>query len=200
MPLYNHVCGLWKFSGSSDTRNCWEALGMLRLWTDHCTVDNESLPIWIICLKHSKTIEVIFRGDILKFSFLRICRFNLSQLCFYMSVSHACKVKYGSSHPIQIIFGSLMRLTIVYVCAKFHKNRFNSKNVMTDPIRVGGTSLGVAIMPGLGGQTVVGGLSIVLKCEHLRCLHGKIWKFSFDSDQIWQSYASNHCLCVCQIS
>ena len=66
MPLYNHVCGLWKFSGSSDSRNCWEALGMLRLWTDHCTVDNESLPIWIICFKHSKTIEVIFRGDILK--------------------------------------------------------------------------------------------------------------------------------------
>ena len=47
-------------------------------------------------------------------------------LCFYMSVSHACKVKYRSSHPIQIKFGSLMRLTIVYVCAKFHKNRFNS--------------------------------------------------------------------------
>ena len=46
--------------------------------------------------------------------------------CFYMSVSHACKVKYRSSHPIQIKFGSLMRLTIVYVCAKFHKNRFNS--------------------------------------------------------------------------
>ena len=58
--------------------------------------------------------------------------------CFYMSVSHACKVKYRSSHPIQIKFGSLMRLTIVYVCAKFHKNRFNSYKVMTDPIRVGG--------------------------------------------------------------
>ena len=85
-----------------------------------------------------------------------------------MSVSHACKVKYRSSHPIQIKFGSLMRLTIVYVCAKFHKNRFNSKKVMTDPIRVGGTSAGVAIMPGLGGQTVVGGLSVVLKCGHLR--------------------------------
>ena len=39
---------------------------------------------------------------------------------------------------------------------------------MTDPIRVGGTSAGVAIMPGLGGQTVVGGLSVVLKCGHLR--------------------------------
>ena len=82
-------------------------------------------------------------------------------LCFYMSVSHACKVKYRSSHPIQIKFGSLMRLTIVYVCAKFHKNRFNSKKVMTDLIRVGGTSAGVAIMPGLGGQTVVGGPSVV---------------------------------------
>ena len=53
-----------------------------------------------------------------------------------------------------------MRLTIVYVCAKFHKNRFNSKKVMTDLIRVGGTSAGVAIMPGLGGQTVVGGPSV----------------------------------------
>ena len=53
-----------------------------------------------------------------------------------------------------------MRLTIVYVCAKFHMNRFNSKKIMTDPICVGGTSAGVAIMPGLGGQMAVGGLSI----------------------------------------
>ena len=86
-----------------------------------------------------------------------------------MSVSHACKVKYGSAHLIQIEFCSLMRLTIVYVCAKFHTNRFNSKKkVVTDPICVGGTSAGVAIMPGLGGQTVVGCLSVVLKCAHLR--------------------------------
>ena len=42
------------------------------------------------------------------------------------TVVGGCKVKYRSSHPIQIKFGSLMRLTIVYVCAKFHKNRFNS--------------------------------------------------------------------------
>ena len=32
-----------------------------------------------------------------------------------------------------------MHQTIVYVCAKFHKNRFNRKKVMADPIRVGGT-------------------------------------------------------------
>ena len=50
--------------------------------------------------------------------------------CFYMSVSHAFKAKYGSSHPIQIKFVSLMHQTIVYVCAKFHKNRFNSEKVM----------------------------------------------------------------------
>ena len=31
---------------------------------------------------------------------------------------------------------------------------------MTDPIRVGGTSVGVAIIPGLGGQTVVGGKAL----------------------------------------
>ena len=75
-----------------------------------------------------------------------------------------------------------MHQTIVYVCAKFHKNRFNRKKVMADPIRVGGTSAGVAIMPGLGGQMAVGGLSIVLKCGHLWCMQGKIWKFSPDSD------------------
>ena len=77
-----------------------------------------------------------------------------------MSVSHPFKAKYGSSHPIQIKFISLMHQTIVYVCAKFHKNRFNSKKVMTDPIRVGGTSAGVAKIPGLGGQTVVGGKAL----------------------------------------
>ena len=99
-----------------------------------------------------------------------------------------------------------MRLTIVYVCAKFHENRFNSKQVMTDPIRVGGTSAGVAIIPGLGGQTVVGGKAFendwfffkwYIKNFHflgyadsiwlflyvdIPCLQGKIWKFSSDSD------------------
>ena len=40
-------------------------------------------------------------------------------LCFYMSVSHACKVKWSI---IRFNFDSLMRLTIVYVCAKFHKS------------------------------------------------------------------------------
>ena len=34
---------------------------------------------------------------------------------------------------------------------------------MTDPIRVGGTSAGVAIIPGLGGQTVVGGKALEKK-------------------------------------
>ena len=36
------------------------------LWTDYCTVDNESLTILIICLKHSKTIEIVSLSDILK--------------------------------------------------------------------------------------------------------------------------------------
>ena len=35
-------------------------------WTDYCTVDNESLPILIICPKHSKTIEIVSLSDILK--------------------------------------------------------------------------------------------------------------------------------------
>ena len=96
------------------------------LWTDYCTVDNESLPISIICLKHSKTIEIVCLSDILKIFIFEAMQIQFDCVFFYMSVSHACKVKYRSSHPIQIKFGSLMRLTIVYVCAKFHKNRFNS--------------------------------------------------------------------------
>ena len=54
------------------------------LWTDYCTVDNESLPILIICLKHSKTIEIVSLSDVLKififedmqiqFHYVFICR------------------------------------------------------------------------------------------------------------------------------
>ena len=73
------------------------------LWTDYCTVDNESLPILIICLKHSKTIEIVSLSDILK-----IVIFEDMQIQFhfvFMSVSQAYKVKYGRSHRIQIKFG-----------------------------------------------------------------------------------------------
>ena len=36
------------------------------LWTDYCNVDSESLPILIICLKNSKTIEIVSLSDISK--------------------------------------------------------------------------------------------------------------------------------------
>ena len=84
------------------------------LWTDYCTVDNESLPILIICLKHSKTIEIFPLSDILK-NFI----FEDMQMFLYVGIPS---------------------------------------------------------------------------------LQGKIWKISSDSDQIWQIDASNHCLCVLQIS
>ena len=89
------------------------------LWTDYCTVDNESLPILIICLKHSKTIEIVSLSDRLKI----------------------------------VIFEDVQ---IQFHCGFFY----------------------------------VG----------IPSLQGKIWKISSDSNQIWQIDASNHCLCVLQIS
>ena len=88
------------------------------LWTDYCTVDNESLPILIICLKHSKTIEIVSLSDRLK-----IVIFEDVQIQFHC---------------------------VFYV--------------------------------------------------GIPSLQGKIWKISSDSNQIWQIDASNHCLCVLQIS
>ena len=38
---------------------------MVWLWTDYCIVDNESLPILIICPRHSKTIEIVPLSDML---------------------------------------------------------------------------------------------------------------------------------------
>ena len=88
------------------------------LWTDYCTVDNKSLPILLIGLKHSKTIEIVSLSDILK-----IFIFEDMQIQFHC---------------------------VLYV--------------------------------------------------GIPCLQGKIWKISLDSDQIEQIDASNHCLCVLQIS
>ena len=73
------------------------------LWTDYCTVDNESLPILIICLRHSKTIEIVSLSDILKIFIFEDMQIQFH--CVFMSVSHAYKVKYGRSHRIQIKFG-----------------------------------------------------------------------------------------------
>ena len=55
------------------------------LWTDYCTVDNESLTILIICLKHSKTIEIVSLSDILKiiiFEAMQI-QFDKVFICWY---------------------------------------------------------------------------------------------------------------------
>ena len=53
---------------------------------------------------------------------------------------------------------------------------------MTDPIRVGGTSAGVAIIPGLGGQTVVGGKA--LENHWIFFPKWYIKKFHFEAMQI----------------
>ena len=74
------------------------------LWTDYCTVDNESLPILIICLKHSKTIEIVSLSDRLKIVIFEDMQIQF-HCGFFMSISQAYEVKYGRSHRIQIKFG-----------------------------------------------------------------------------------------------
>ena len=74
------------------------------LWTDYCTVDNESLPILMICLKHSKTIEIVTLSDRLKIVIFEDVQIQF-HCVFLMSISQAYEVKYGRSHRIQIKFG-----------------------------------------------------------------------------------------------
>ena len=55
------------------------------LWNDYCNVDSESLPILIICLKHSKTIEILSLSDISKifiFEDMQI-QFHCVYICRY---------------------------------------------------------------------------------------------------------------------
>ena len=78
------------------------------LWTDYCTVDNESLPMLIICLKHSKTIEFVCLSDILKFSFLRPCRFNLT-------VFFICRYPMLSRQNMEVLIRFRLNLSVLCV-------------------------------------------------------------------------------------
>ena len=55
---------------------------------------------------------------------------------------------------------------------------------MTDPIRVGGMSAGVAIIPGLGSQTVVGGKALEKKTIELFFLSDILKISIFEAMQI----------------
>ena len=99
------------------------------LWTDYYTVDNNSLPILIICPKHSKTIEIVSLRDISKKFIFEPMRIQFARVIyqFYMSWTHDSIVREGGTFWILMKIGILTRLIILNVCCKFHKNRITNK-------------------------------------------------------------------------